>query len=720
VTTFDAPSTNSVLPRLHSARGFTLFSLLVSVALALLVLASPASAVVTEVAGTKVGLSPRNVAPPVDGDGPTAESFANPEGNPVLHGSNVYVIYWDPGDIYHGDWQSHIDGFMQEVGTESGSLANVFGVDTQYTDKTNVPATYRVTFRGAEHDTAPYPASGCHDPSNLSAFACLTDQQIQAQLLSFISSRGLPRGMGTVFYLLTPPDVSVCLDPSSTHCSDYKRSASEISKKEFTSESYENSLCSYHSVINADLPNGDANTVLYATIPWSATTLAGQPAYECQDGGYNPIGKVPEESEAPPERTPASQKEFEEANKTKKLEIIAQEEREGPHAEEPNQSGLGPDGTYDTALSDIIINQIALEQQDIITNPLLNAWQDSASNEATDECRDWFATGDVQGSVTPNPDTLTGTLSNQTFTTKRYYLQTAFNLAALRLPYPGVPCIGGTNLIPSFTAPNPVNAGDVVNFDGMESDIDLNAGINFSAAGAPEANYATYTWNFGDGTPLVAGFAPGSLPCDTPWLSPCADSVFHSYSAGGTYVVTLMVTDVGGHTATTTRDVVVNGPPPAPAVASSSAGGAVGSATPGTGGSGTTSSVPAPVAAAAVTSRSLRIVLQKGLVVRYSVNEQVAGHFEVLLSRSVAKRLKIGGSPATGLPAGTPPQVVIAKAVLITTKGGHSSVAIKFSKTVAKRLSHTHKVSLLLRLIVRNAAKSPKSTTVLSSVTLAG
>lgn len=707
MTTFDAPSTNSVLPRLHSARGFTLFSLLVSAALALLVLASPASAVVTEVAGTKVGLSPRNVKAPVDGDGPTAESFANPEGNPVLHGSNVYVIYWDPGDIYHGDWQQHINTFMQEVGTQSGSLDNVFGVDTQYTDKSDVPATYRVTFRGAEHDTSAYPASGCHDPADLTAFACLTDQQIQSQLLSLISTRNLPRGMGTVYYLLTPPDVSVCLDAASTHCSDYEG--------EFTSESYKHSFCSYHSAINPDLPSGSVNTVLYATIPWSATTLTGVPSYECQDGGFNPAGKFPEESEAAPERTPQQQKEFSEANATKKLEIIAQEEREGPHTEEPNQSGLGPDGTYDTALSDIIVNQIALEQQDIITNPLLNAWHDSASLEASDECRDWFATGDIQGSVTPNENTLAGTLSNQTFTTKQYYLQTAFNLAALRLPYPGVPCIGGANLIPSFTAPNPVNAGDVVNFDGMESDIDLNAGIDFSGAGAPKANYATYTWNFGDGSPLVSGFAPGSLPCEAPWLSPCADSVFHSYSAGGTYAVTLTVTDVGGHIATVTHDVVVNGP--APAASSSGAGG---SGTPGSTGAAAGSSIPAPVVAAAVTSRSLRSVLKKGLVVRYSVNEQVAGHFEVLLPRSLAKRLKIGGSPATGLPAGTPPQVVIAKAVLITTKGGHSSVAIKFSKTVAKRLSHTHKVSLLLRLVVRNAAKTPTSATVLSAVTLAG
>ncbi len=125
-----------------------------------------------------------------------------------------------------------------------------------------------------------------------------------------------------------------------------------------------------------------------------------------------------------------------------------------------------------------------------------------------------------------------------------------------------------------------------------------------------------------------------------------------------------------------------------------------------------------PIAQAVSLSHSLRTSLKKGLSVRFSVNEQVAGRFEVLISRTLAKRLKLGGAPATGLPAGTPPQLMIAKATLITTKGGQGTIQIKFSKTVAKRLSHAHKVPLLLRLIVRNASKSPISTTVLSSITL--
>ena len=51
---------------------------------------------------------------------------------------------------------------------------------------------------------------------------------------------------------------------------------------------------------------------------------------------------------------------------------------------------MGPDGFYDAGLADLIINQIAVQQQDIVTDPLLTAWQDSAHNEVTDECRNFF------------------------------------------------------------------------------------------------------------------------------------------------------------------------------------------------------------------------------------------------------------------------------------------------------------------------------------------
>ncbi len=338
-----------------------------------------------------------------------------------------------------------------------------------------------------------------------------------------------------------------------------------------------------------------------------------------------------------------------------------------------------------------------------------------------------------------NEDSHAGTLYNQQLGSGNYYLNTAFDLAAFTFSYPGVPCVPGTLMEPHFTAPNPVNAGELVGFDGMESAITQNAGTKYSASGEPSPTYATYTWDFGDGTPTVTGFAPGApsgnspqdSPCEAPWAPPCAASTFHSYQYGGTYVVTLTVKDVGGNIASITREVKVDGPappaPPAPGPSPTPGGSGSGtgsgsgsSSSNGSGsGTGTGSGVPQPkvVATQAATSHSLASVLRSGLVVRYSVSSQVAGRFEVLLASSVAKKIGLKGPAATGLAAGTPPQIVIAKAILVTTRGGHSSYKIKFSKSTAAKLRKLHKVSLMVRMVVHNPS-SPVPTTVLSTVNL--
>jgi hypothetical protein len=796
---------------------------------ALLLSAAPAGAVVKTVETTTVGLQPREMARYWEGDqkwnglgnleseaNTSAENFNNDPSHmghphPVMHSAATYVIYWDPQDYYHGDWQGLIDGFMANLGTAGGELGNVFAVDTQYTDETNQPATSHSSFRGAYTDTNPYPASeGCTDPHPWKfgvplleggGPACLTDAQVRTQLETFISEQhSLEKGMGTIFYVLTPPGVTVCLDKGGPegHCSDFDGTTSEISEYEEAKNSYSErlekyerekkayekehepgaeppvkpeesktppagyadytkSFCSYHSDINpSGNENGSAETILYAMIPWTAggegdyhlSTAERTPAFDCQDGGFEPgtkpLGELQEKERTKVTHTPKEEEEFKEkSTKEKREEEEARElGLEGPHEQEPNQLGAerGPDSFWDHGLADLIINQIAVEQQNIVTDPLLNAWQDSDGNELTDECRNsFFSTSG--GSASAIPLTRAGTLSNESLNGDSYYLNDAFNLASQRLPYPGVSCTHGVTLEPKFTAPNPVNSGEIVGFDGMESDVTLDSAISFSPSGAAQDNYATYTWNFGDGSPEVSGYAPGapsqnspaSSPCVEPWLTPCAASTFHSYQYGGTYDVTLTIHDVGGNTAGVMEPITVVGPPApgsTPASASTPAAGtgaastAAGSAPAGSGStsgsSGTAKpTIPGPVASAAVVSRSLPTVLKKGLVISYSVNEQVAGQFQVLLASSVAERIGLHGAPATDMPPGSVPSIVIGKAILVTTKGGRNTVKIQFGKKTAAKLRKLRSVSLTIRLVVRNASShTPLTTTVISTVTL--
>jgi hypothetical protein len=740
-------------------------SLIAAMATGLLFAAAPAAAVVTTVGEATIGLQPRNGTGARDGfilaktpkEEPfnEATTFSNPAGNPVLHGTDTYVIYWDPtGGYYHKEWERLIDGFMRGLGEGSGTLSDVFAVDTQYTDRTNVPASYATTFRGSYTDVDPYPKAGCTDPDPLedgllieetNALSCLTNSQLQAELKTFIADHKLPTGMGSVFYLMTPPGVTVCVDSAATHCSDYPEGASP------SEESYKNSFCSYHSDINPDkVAGGDANTIVYGVIPWTAGGLGDwylpesdqTNASACQDGGFDPSANPAETHEEVKKETKTEEEAYEKADEVEKRALKEKHEHEGPHPEEPNQiiGKRGEDGFYDTGLADLIINQLAVEQQNIVTDPLLNGWQDALKNEATDECRNFFDGGPLSGSSAVEQYTLAGTLGNQTLSGHSYYLNSAFNLSALKLRYSGIPCIDQVNLVPSFTSPNPVNAGDVVGFDGMESDVELATRTDYSATGTPQTSYATYSWNFGDGSPEVTGYAPGApsvnspedSPCEAPWLSPCAASTFHSYQYGGTYNVTLKITDVGGNTASITQSITVIGPPKPESPGSSGSGSSSGSgaAAGSTASTGSTtgaatgkapvsSPVPAPVATAAILSRTLKTATRKGLLVSYSVNEQVAGHFEVLLSKAIAHRLGISGPAATGLPAGSAPEVVIARATLVTTKGGRSVYDIHFSTRTQSRLRRLHKVSLTLLMAVRNASsESPTSTTVISTTTL--
>ena len=130
-----------------------------------------------------------------------------------------------------------------------------------------------------------------------------------------------------------------------------------------------------------------------------------------------------------------------------------------------------------------------------------------------------------------------------------------------------------------------------------------------------------------------------------------------------------------------------------------------------------------PMVRAVALSRSLHRVLRKGLVVRYSVDEEVAGHFEVLLARSIARRIGLRGSPPRGLASGAAPQIVIARAPLVTIAPGRNTLRLHFGRASvvhlrrAARRHRLRKVPLTLRLVVRNT-KSPAATSVLSSFVL--
>jgi hypothetical protein len=594
-------------------------------------------------------------------------------GGPVLHSSDAYVVYWDPSERYRFDWERIIDKYFEDASAMSGGTGDVFALNSEYLDGTGRAANAS-TFRGAYTDTNPYPTTAnggnCTEPAEL---RCLTDAQIRAELQRIVTSVAppLPGATGpAVYYLLTPPGVTVCTDAGSANtCSNskfleeaakIKNPKTEKEKEELLEElkeKAESGICGYHSVVNP----GGAGQVLYAAQPW----IAGDAGQFFLPGG---------------ETTNTSG------------DVLACQNRQ--YLTEPNMAaGRDKFNTYAQGLADVIVNQLALEQSDTVVNPLGSGWYQTATGaEQADMCQANFGPPPEK---LPSPDPHTHAVKefNELINGDQFYVQWAFSSVGLTSNW-GYYCWQGLALVPSFASPSAVNAGDIVGFDASESEVTLDANVKGLPASEPYAA-PVYRWEFGDGNTFTsnANAAP----------------VFHSYQYGGVYTVTLTVTDSGGNIASVAHTLTVIGP--RPGAGAGSAGGA-GGAGAGAGPAG----AHAPTLAAAVSSHSLRNALRKGLKVRYSVDERVTGRFEVLLAKSVAKRVGLRGAADTGLAPGTPPQIAIGRAFLSTNAAGRNIITIHFSKSVAARLGRLHGVTLMLRVVVRNA--STGSATLISTLTL--
>jgi IPT/TIG domain len=135
-------------------------------------------------------------------------------GGPVMPSNTNYAFYWAPAGspAYPAEYQSGINEFFKNLAHDSGGVQNVDSVATQYGDSGGNAANYDSHFGGAIVDTDPYPANGC-----TAAPVCLTDEQLQAELSTYIAVHGLPHDLAHEYFILTPPGVENCAE--STACS---------------------------------------------------------------------------------------------------------------------------------------------------------------------------------------------------------------------------------------------------------------------------------------------------------------------------------------------------------------------------------------------------------------------------------------------------------------------------------------------------------------------
>jgi hypothetical protein len=191
-------------------------------------------------------------------------------GGPIMPSNTDYMLMWSPGGLsaYPSGFVSGIAQYFTDLQHDSGGRQNVDSVDPQYNDLTGAVANYRVRFGGVLVDTDQYPPTECPTGGTGAAgvvASCLTDGQIQQEIVSFVTSHGLPADLSHEYFLLTPPHVESCFsnDPTQSFGGCSAGQPLDIA-----------AYCAYHG-------NTTTSTmVLYANMPFDADNPL------CQDGNY--------------------------------------------------------------------------------------------------------------------------------------------------------------------------------------------------------------------------------------------------------------------------------------------------------------------------------------------------------------------------------------------------------------------------------------------------
>lgn len=215
-------------------------------ALLLAVGASSASAVIVHLPnGRTLSYQPLRGSVPALRFQPFAGKNLIYNGGPVMTSNTNYTFYWAPSGspAYAAGYQAGVNQYMEDLAHDSGGSQNVDSVATQYANGSAEPVTYNSHFGGQIIDTNPYPKSGCK-----AAPTCLTDEQIQTEIKSWVSEHGLPHDLTHEYFLLTPPGVESCFDAAGTECS-----AGTLSGV----------FCAYHGAISAT-----GGSIIYSNDPY--------------------------------------------------------------------------------------------------------------------------------------------------------------------------------------------------------------------------------------------------------------------------------------------------------------------------------------------------------------------------------------------------------------------------------------------------------------------
>jgi PKD repeat protein len=209
-------------------------------------------------------------------------------GGPVLHDPTKYSIYWAPSTPSNNGqvgtaftpfpspgYGTTIDSFLSNVALASGTLGNVYSVNTQY--EGSGPGEYKSTFGEEFLDAHQYPtrnlttcpaSTKSGDGLPPATQPCISDAegalQIPEEIVRFMGeyntahpTKHLPIGLGAIYYVFAPKEVNSC-------------AGSEGGIAACNTNRY----CAYHS---AFLLEPGKYIVVYANMPYNAVPGCSTP-----------------------------------------------------------------------------------------------------------------------------------------------------------------------------------------------------------------------------------------------------------------------------------------------------------------------------------------------------------------------------------------------------------------------------------------------------------
>ncbi len=344
---------------------------------------------------------------------------------------------------------------------------------------------------------------------------------MESELTTVISRSGLPRGLGTLYFIFTPAGVATCFSGASTDCSSGGRNFD---------------YCAYHSSFGS----GTGST-LYAVMPYA--DVSG-----CQSGQY-------------PNGNPADQT----LNVTSHEDIEAITDPLGNAWYDSSGQEIGDKcgWNFGSALGgslgaqyneQISSGRYELQQEwsnssstcvqrmsgGVVSRPTA-AFTFSPTSPTAGQSVSFNGSGstDTGSTITSYSWTFgdgasgSGALASHTYTTSGSYTVTLTIKDSA----------GQTNSISHTVAVSGAASIPVAVFTFSPTSPTANQSVSFNGSISTDtgATITSYSWNFGDGS------------------SGSGASVSHSYSTAGTYTVTLTITDSTGQSNSVSHPVTVSG-----------------------------------------------------------------------------------------------------------------------------------------------------------------